>query len=91
MPMRCGGGKEICLVAQSCLTLGDPMGLVAHQVPLSMGFSRQEYWSGLPFPSPTEIRDTPFRGRVFFLITSYVYCKILNKSKIYSVYYILNV
>ena len=26
---------------------------VAHQAPLSMGFSRQEYWSGLPFPSPT--------------------------------------
>ena len=25
---------------------------VAHQAPLSMGFSRQEYWSGLPFPSP---------------------------------------
>ena len=27
-------------------------GAVAHQAPLSMGFSRQEYWSGLPFPSP---------------------------------------
>ena len=27
---------------------------VAHQVPLSMGFSRQEYYSGLPFPSPGE-------------------------------------
>ena len=26
---------------------------VARQAPLSMGFSRQEYWSGLPFPSPT--------------------------------------
>ena len=26
---------------------------VAHQVPLSMEFSRQEYWSGLPFPSPS--------------------------------------
>ena len=26
---------------------------VAHQAPLSMGFSRQEYWSGLPFPSPS--------------------------------------
>ena len=26
----------------------------AHQAPLSMGFSRQEYWSGLPFPSPQE-------------------------------------
>ena len=28
------------------------MDCVAHQAPLSMGFSRQEYWSGLPFPSP---------------------------------------
>ena len=27
---------------------------VAHQAPLSMGFSRQEYWSGLPFPPPEE-------------------------------------
>ena len=27
---------------------------VAHQAPLSMGFSRQGYWSGLPFPSPGE-------------------------------------
>ena len=25
---------------------------IAHQAPLSMGFPRQEYWSGLPFPSP---------------------------------------
>ena len=28
---------------------------VAHQAPLSMGFSRQEYWSGLPCPSPGDI------------------------------------
>ena len=35
-------------VAQSCPTLSDPM----DQSPLSMGFSRQEYWSGLPLPSP---------------------------------------
>ena len=28
---------------------------VALQVPLSMGFSRQEYWSGLPFPSPEDL------------------------------------
>ena len=28
---------------------------VAHQAPPSMGFSRQEYWSGLPFPSPVEL------------------------------------
>ena len=30
---------------------------VAQQAPLSMGFSRQEYWSGLPFPSPGDLPD----------------------------------
>ena len=30
---------------------------VAHQAPLSMGFSRQEYWSGLPFPPPGDFPD----------------------------------
>ena len=35
--------------AKSCPTLSTPW-IVACQVPLSMGFSRQEYWSGLPFP-----------------------------------------
>ena len=30
---------------------------VAHQAPLSMGFSGQEYWSGLPFPSPEDFPD----------------------------------
>ena len=29
----------------------------AHQVPLSMGFPRQEYWSGLPFPPPGDLPD----------------------------------
>ena len=30
---------------------------VARQAPLSMGFSRQEYWSGLPFPPPGDLPD----------------------------------
>ena len=30
---------------------------VARQAPLSMGFSRQEYWSGLPFPPPEDLPD----------------------------------
>ena len=30
---------------------------VAHQAPLSMAFSRQEYWSGLPFPPPGDLAD----------------------------------
>jgi len=43
-------------VTHSCLTFCDSHGL---QAPLSTGFSRQEYWSGLPFPSPG---DLPNRG-----------------------------
>ena len=31
---------------------------VAHQAPLSIGFSRQEYWSGLPFPSPGDLPES---------------------------------
>ena len=44
-----------CLVAKLCPILCNPM--VACQAPLSMGFSRQEYWSGLPFPSPGDLPD----------------------------------
>ena len=42
---------------QSCLFV--TLWTVARQAPLSMGFSRQEYWSELPFPSP---RDLPKKG-----------------------------
>ena len=42
----------VCSVTQTCLTLCNPMDCVACQALLSMLFSRQEYWSGLPFPSP---------------------------------------
>ena len=38
-----------CSVAPTCLTLCNPMDCIAHQASLSMDFSRQEYWSGLPF------------------------------------------
>ena len=36
---------------------------VAHQAFLSMGFSRQEYWSGLPFPSPGDLPDPGIEPR----------------------------
>ena len=42
--------SSCCLVTKSCLTLCN-LWTVAHQAPLSMGCPRQEYWSGLPFPS----------------------------------------
>ena len=44
-------------VTQSCPTFCDPVDCIAHQAPLSMGFSKQEYWSGLPFPSPGDLPD----------------------------------
>ena len=47
-----GGGLD----AQSCPTLATPW-TAACQAPLSMGFSRQEYWGGLPFPFPEDLPD----------------------------------
>ena len=48
----------ICvLVVQSCPTLCNPK-TVTYQAPLSMEFSRQEYLSGLPFPSPGDLPVT---------------------------------
>ena len=42
----------------SCVRLFAIQWTVARQAPLSMGFSRQEYWSGLPFPSPGDFPDS---------------------------------
>ena len=50
------------LVNKSCLTLVI-LWIVACQAPLSMGFSRQEYWSELPFPSPGDIADPGIESR----------------------------
>ena len=47
-----GGG----LAAKLCLNLAT-LWTIAHQAPLSVGFSSQEYWSGLPFPSPGDLPD----------------------------------
>ena len=52
-----------------CLTLCDPMDYIALQDPLSMEFSRQEYWSGLPFPSPGDFPDPGIKP-----VSCTVYC-----------------
>ena len=44
---------SVALVRSSSVTLQT----VAHQAPLSVGFSRQEYWSGLPCPPPRDLPD----------------------------------
>jgi len=49
VPFAC---VRVCMLSRfSCVQLF----AVALQAPLSMGFSRQEYWSGLPFPSPGDL------------------------------------
>ena len=41
----------------SCVRLFVTLWTIVYQPPPSMGFSRQEYWSGLPFPSPGDLSD----------------------------------
>ena len=61
-----------CMCAQSCLTLCDPW-TVAHQTPLSMKFSRQEYFGGLSFPTwlcPVYLPNIPGFYTILFFTTS---------------------
>ena len=58
-------------VVQLCPTLSDPMDYT-HQAPPSMGFARQEYWSGVPLPSPISLldiskicRNPPYRTKLY--------------------------
>ena len=53
------GNSKVREVTQSCPTLCNPMDC-SYQAPLSMGFSRQEYWSGLPFLSPGDLPNPGF-------------------------------
>ena len=49
--MTVKSGGLVCAVISDSL----PPHVMAHQAPLSMGVPRQEYWSGLPFPSPADL------------------------------------
>ena len=59
--LQCMKVKSESEVAQSCLTLSDPMD-AAFQAPPSMGFSRQEYWSGVPLPSLKRLYSDQIRS-----------------------------
>ena len=65
-PFMCRTGDlDVHVCAQSHLTLGDPV-TVARQAPLSMGFSRQEHWSGLPSPPPGDLPDPGIEPGILF-------------------------
>ena len=52
------GSVHACMLSHfSCVQLCATLWTVAQQAPLSIGFSRQEYWSGLPCPPPGDLPD----------------------------------
>ena len=62
MRCPCTAPERVSGVAQSCPTLCDPMDCSLPGFS-AMGFSRQEYWSGLPFPSPGDLPDPRIEPR----------------------------
>jgi len=63
-------------VTQSFPTLCDPMDYIAFQAPLSLEFSRKEYWSGLPFPSPGDLPNPRNNGPNPPLVILFRYLKM---------------
>ena len=55
--------KKVKVKSLSHVSLFATLWTAAHQAPLSMGFSRQEYWSGLPFPSPGDLPNPGIKPR----------------------------
>ena len=90
----------IYIYAQSCPTLCDTMD-VTYQAPPSMGFSRQECWSGLPFPSPGDLPDPGIEPRSPALQAdalpseppgkSYIYIYIYTFSDSFPLWVITNI
>ena len=59
-----GDSDVLCVLSRfSHVQLFTTPQTVAHQAPLSMGFSRHKYWSGLPFPSPGDLSDPGIEPR----------------------------
>ena len=78
---------RMCMFSRfSCVPLFVTLWTVAFQAPLSMGFSRQEYWSGLLCPPPGDLPDpgmetmSPLTGRFFTTSTTWEACCYTNLS-----------
>ena len=56
-------GYCVCVCALGCVWCFATPRTAAHQAPLSMGFPRREYWSGLPFPSPGSLPNPGIKPR----------------------------
>ena len=87
-------GMYMCeWVTNSCLTLATPW-TMPHQTPLSMEFSRKEYWSGLPFPPPGNLIDPGIKpefsvspaleGGYFTTETLLVVSQLLSPARLFA-------
>ena len=70
----------------SCVQLFATPWTVAYQAPLSMEFSRQEYWSELPFPSPGESSQTRDQTWISCIAGAILYCLSHQRSSSISIY-----
>ena len=68
----------------SCVRLVATPWTVAHQAPLFMGFSSQEYWSGLPFPSPGDLPDPGIEPTSPALAGGFFTAEPLGKTNVLS-------
>ena len=74
----------VVLIDKSCPTLCNPMDCSNPQVPLFKGFPRQEYWSGLPFPSLGDFRDPGIKLATPALASRFVITESQGKLPIYT-------
>ena len=77
-------GSVLCAQCVSHLVMSDSVTTwtVHHQAPLSMGFSRQQYWSGLSFPSPEDLPDPGIEPRSPALQTDTLLSESPGKSRL---------
>ena len=68
--------NDVCVHSRSVVSNSVTPWTVAPQAPLPMGFFRQEYWSGLPFPSPADLPDTGIEPMSSALQTYFFYFPI---------------
>ena len=76
--------KCCAMLSHSVVSDSAVLRTAARQAPLSMGFLRQEYWSGLPFLSPGDLPDPPVLAGGLFITKSpgkpevFIYCLLKN-------------
>ena len=80
----------------SCIWLFAIPGTVAHQAPLSMGFSRQECWRGLPFPTPTSVgiieKAREYQKTTYFWFIDYPKAfNCVNHSKLWKILKVIGI